>query len=229
MHPIAALFPSGQDHCGVARREAAGAKPSEFHNLPDLRDEPRDRRDRAGPGGCFEVKPLPEGLDATFETESNGLPLNRSCGAPDEEGRERLVTAEDAGGTVVRSKTVPATCAALDREAKPAFAAASVPLRERIASSGWRCLSRAYDKARMAKHKQQQVTAVAVAIKGPVVAEKPAGESPSTLLDVTLGGYDRLFRLDASQDSECALPLTRLIDKLGGLEELAPLGKQGTL
>jgi hypothetical protein len=96
------------------------------------------------------------------------------------------MTPVEAGKKVLLSPQPAATCIALDREARPAFAVDPISLRERIATSGWRCLKRSYDKAHLAKHPQQKVTEVAVAIRGPAIVDKPPDDYPSTLLDVSL-------------------------------------------
>ncbi len=138
-------------------------------------------------GGSFKVDPKPDGLAARFDTDSDGLSLNQSCGEPDDEGNDRWMTAADAGGTVMLEKQPASACSELDRQAHPAFAKDPVPLRERIATLGWRCLIRTYDKAHLAKHPKQKVTQISVAIDGQARAERASkDEYPSTLLDVNL-------------------------------------------
>ena len=78
-------------------------------------------------------------------------------------------------------------CRAVGAQVKPAFVKDLAPLRQRIATLGWRCLNRSYDKAHLAKHPKQKVTNISVAIGGPARADRPSlDEYPSTLLDVTL-------------------------------------------
>lgn len=138
-------------------------------------------------GGYFKVNPEANGIRARFDTDSGGLSLNQSCGEPDDEGIDRWMTTAEAGGNVLLEKQPPSTCGELDRVAHPAFAKDPVPLRERIAALGWRCLSRSYDKAFLAKHPKQKVTDISVAISGQARVDRPSADDyPSTLLDVAL-------------------------------------------
>ena len=138
-------------------------------------------------GGSFNVDTHSDGITARFDTGSGGLSLNQSCGEPDDAGIDRWMTAAEAGGKVVLEKQPASACSELDRKAHPAFAKDPVPLRERIATFGWRCLNRSYDKAHMAKHPKQKVTNISVAISGKARVDRPSAEEyPSTLLDVTL-------------------------------------------
>lgn len=137
-------------------------------------------------GGSFKLDADGAGLKARFGADG-GLSLNQSCGEPDEEGYDRWMTSAEAGGTVKLEKFPVADCLKLDRAARPAFAADPVPLRERIATLGWRCLNRSYDKAHLAKHPKQKVTNISVAISGQATSSQANdGEYPSTSLDVTL-------------------------------------------
>ena len=138
-------------------------------------------------GGSFKVDTHSDGIVARFDTDSGGLLLNQSCGEPVDEGNDRWMTTAEAGGKVVLEKQPAAACGELDRAAHPAFAKDQVPLRERIATLGWRCLNRSYDKAHLAKHPKQKVTNISVTIGGQARSDRrSADEYPSTLLDVTL-------------------------------------------
>ncbi len=136
-------------------------------------------------GGSFKLDHDGAGLAANFDS-GGGLSLNQSCGEPDDEGYDRWMTASDAGRTVALQKVPASVCSKIERAARPAFAADPVPLRERIAMLGWRCLSRSYDKAHLAKHPKQKVTSIAVAIKEAPRTTAPDNEYPETLLDVSL-------------------------------------------
>ncbi len=153
-------------------------------------------------GGSFSFERRRDGITLGFDEDGGGLSLNQSCGEPDDESGGRWMTAKEAGSTIALTPQPAAACIAEDRAARPAFAADPVPLRERIAASGWRCLKRSYDKAHLTKHPKQKVTAIAVAIKAPAKLETPEADFPSTLLDVALS-----FRLrDGSvktKDVEC--------------------------
>ena len=153
-------------------------------------------------GGSFHVDRREGGIAAGFDKDGGGLSLNQSCGDPDDESGDRWMTSADAGGVVELSKQPPAACLAADREARPAFAADPVPLRQRIAETGWRCLKRSYDKAHMAKHPNQKVTALSVAIRTVPRVDKPEGEYPSTLMDVTLSFRMRDGKVK-TRDVEC--------------------------
>jgi hypothetical protein len=122
-----------------------------------------------------------------FDRGSGGLSLNQSCGEPDEEGFDRWMTGAEAGGEVKLARVPVADCTALDREARPAFARDEVALRTRIATLNWRCLSREYDKAHLARHPKQKVTQIAVAVDGAARSEQSSPDDyPSTVLDVNL-------------------------------------------
>jgi hypothetical protein len=137
-------------------------------------------------GGYFNAAPSGSGLTVSFPSESGGLALSQSCGEPDDEGNGRWMTAQDAGTGFLLERRPKAECMAEDRAAHPAFAEDPMPLRQRIAVSGWRCLKRIYDRAHLAKHPKQMVTAMAVALKGPVKVETSPGEYNYTSLDVAL-------------------------------------------
>ena len=154
-------------------------------------------------GGSFKVDPHATGITARFDSDSGGLSLNQSCGEPDDEGLDRWMTAAEAGGTVKLDAQPASVCDEQDRAGRPAFAKDPVPLRERIAALGWRCLIRSYDKAHLAKHPKQKITTIAVAIDGQARTSQPSlDDYPSTLLDVTL--QFRLRNGDVkSRDVQC--------------------------
>lgn len=137
-------------------------------------------------GGSFHVKAGDGRLDALFPDDGRGLSLNQSCGDPDEEGLERWLTAKETGGDVALARAPVADCLAARDSARPAFAADPMSIRERIATSGWRCLKRAYDEAHLKSHPEQQVAAIAVAIAGPVEVEKSEDGFVETTLRTTL-------------------------------------------
>ena len=118
-------------------------------------------------GGSFAVDPGNRTLEITVPADGSGLSLNQSCGDPDDEGRERWLTAADAGGSFTLERWPMAHCIAAAEDAHPAFAEDPMPLRERVAVSGWRCLKRVYDAAHLKAHPEQEVVAMSVAIKGP--------------------------------------------------------------
>lgn len=152
-------------------------------------------------GGSFAMKKDGDSLALSFEPD-NGLSLNQSCGDPDEEGHDHWLTATEAGGAFTLPLQPVESCLAADREARPAFAADPVPLRERVATSGWRCLSRVYDKAHLQQHPKQKVSAIAVAIKGPVTVEADESGWKTTHLAVTLSVATRDGK-HGSQDVDC--------------------------
>lgn len=154
-------------------------------------------------GGSFNFTRRGTGIELGFEEDSGGLSLNQSCGEPDDDTASRWMTPEDAGKTITLSPQQASTCIALDRAAKPSFAADPVSLRERIATSGWRCLKRSYDKTHLAKHPKQRVTALAIAIKGPATLDRPKEDYPSTLLDVSLS-YRLRDGSVKSKDVQCS-------------------------
>lgn len=153
-------------------------------------------------GGSFSFAARDDGITLGVDKAGGGLSLNQSCGEPDDESGGRWMTPQEAGETIALAPQPAATCIAEDRAARPAFAADPVPLRERIAASNWRCLRRSYDKAHLARHPKQKVTAIAVAIRASARLEAPGEDYPSTVLDVALS-----FRLrDGSvktKDAEC--------------------------
>jgi hypothetical protein len=136
-------------------------------------------------GGGFAGRPRGNGLIADFDSGFGGLSLESACD-PDEEGRDRRMRPEEAGGSVVLERRPIAGCLAADIAARPHYALDPMPLRERIAVSGWRCLHRTYDRAHLRKHPEQLVTALAVAIDGPVRVETGADGWRTTILDITL-------------------------------------------
>lgn len=137
-------------------------------------------------GGSFIARKTASGLDVAIEPDG-GLSLNQSCGEPDEIGRDRWLSSQDAGGAFSMNRAEPSACAAIRQEARIHDGGDAVPLRQRIADDGWRCLKRSYDKAHLAGHPQQKVTSIAVAIRGPAKAEADAdGGYPATTLAVAL-------------------------------------------
>jgi hypothetical protein len=137
-------------------------------------------------GGSFAVDPGNRTLKITIPADGSGLSLNQSCGDPDDEGRERWLTGADAGGSFTLERWPMAHCIAAAEDAHPAFAEDPMPLRERVAVSGWRCLKRVYDAAHLKAHPQQEVVAMSVAIKGPVTQTKDDDGGIETALDVTM-------------------------------------------
>ncbi len=116
-------------------------------------------------GGSFTLNPVDGGVAIAFE-EGNGLSLNASCGEPDDSGRSRWLTAEEAGMSMTLLAQPAESCLADDRAARPAFVKDDTPLRDRIGPGKWNCLSRDYDKAHLAKHPKQKVKSIALAIEG---------------------------------------------------------------
>jgi hypothetical protein len=153
-------------------------------------------------GGSFIANREGSGMQVAFASEYGGLSLNQSCGEPDDEGSGRWMTAEEAGSGFSLDKAPIAECQAVDRDAHPAFAEDPMPLRERVAVSGWRCLKRQYDKAHMAKHPRQAVTAMAVALRGAVTVDTSQEGYPQTSLDVRLSFKTRDGKL-VSKDVQC--------------------------
>jgi hypothetical protein len=137
-------------------------------------------------GGGFTLSREGAALRLDLGADGGGVSLNLSCGEPDEEGAGHWLTAREAGGTIVLPPQPLEACVAADAQARPAFAADPVPLRERIAASGWRCLKRVYDKAHLRKHPRQKVTAMALAIKGPARVESDEYGWKTTHLTATL-------------------------------------------
>lgn len=137
-------------------------------------------------GGSFAVEPGNRALQITVPADGSGLSLNQSCGDPDDEGRERWLTAADAGGSFTLERWPMAHCIAAAEDAHPAFAEDPMPLRERVAVSGWRCLKRVYDAAHLKAHPEQEVVAMSVAIKGPARQSTNDDGWFETALDVTM-------------------------------------------
>ena len=139
-------------------------------------------------GGSFVATLKGQDIEAHFSKDSGGgLALNESCGDPDDSGNGRWMTPTEAGGSFTFKKVKTEECRAVGAQVKPAFVKDLAPLRQRIATLGWRCLNRSYDKAHLAKHPKQKVTNISVAIGGPARADQPSlDEYSSTLLDVTL-------------------------------------------
>ena len=136
-------------------------------------------------GGSFRVKKTAGGLAVSFDG-SYGLSLNQGCGDPDEDAPGHLLTPDEAGGGFALASRPPAECIAADAEARPSFAADPVPLRQRIAEAGWRCLSRVYSKDHLKQHPKQKVAAMALAIAGPVKAIRDEYGSMTTTLEAKL-------------------------------------------
>jgi hypothetical protein len=152
-------------------------------------------------GGSVKVRQSGKTVEIGFPEDYSGLSLNQSCGEPDDETSGRWLSGKDAGGSLRLETGTAAECLAIREAAHPGFVKDPVPLRERVAKSGWRCLKRSYDKAHMAKHPQQKVTAMAVALHGPVTVEKNGQDYPQTRLDVTLSFRLRdgkVYRRDAT-------------------------------
>ena len=137
-------------------------------------------------GGFFTLAPKADGVLLEFPGDSGGLSLNASCGEPDEDGRDRWMTAKDAGGAVLLKRSEPSACAEAEAQVRAAYTGDRVPLRERIDAEGWRCLSRTYDKAHLAKHPRQMVTAMAVEIAGPAVTARASDSYNETTLEVAV-------------------------------------------
>lgn len=151
-------------------------------------------------GGLFGARPDGQSVIASFSGETDGLSLNQSCGDPDGSGRERWLSGRDAGGEVRLERWPVAECMAADAEARPAFAADPMPLRERITVSGWRCLKRQYDAAHMKKHPRQTVTAMAVTLPDAAVTTRTEDGWPETSLAITVS----LRLRDGSEHSHAA-------------------------
>lgn len=159
-----------------------------YHQTVSCRDNPGRNTAtcaRDCDGGGFAAVAKTDGLIADFDNGYGGLSLEISCD-PDEEGRDRRMTPEEAGGAVPLERRPIADCLAADEAARPGFAEDPMPLRERVAVSGWRCLKRVYDKAHLKRHPKQNVTAMAIAIKGQARVETDGDGWRYTLLDVTL-------------------------------------------
>lgn len=136
-------------------------------------------------GGNFAATLKGSGIVADFSAGS-GLSLNQSCGDPDDTGSNRWMTPREAGGRFTLSRSALDDCKAVDAQVKPAFVKDLPSLRQRIDQNGWRCMARRYDKAHLAKHSRQKVTAMTLAIDGPVKVDREAGSYPYTHVDVTL-------------------------------------------
>lgn len=117
-------------------------------------------------GGSFILNPAKNGVTIAFE-EGNGLSLNASCGEPDDSGRSRWLTGEEAGASMTLVAQPAEACLADDRAARPSFIKDETPLRARIGEGQWNCLSRDYDAAHLAKHPKQKVKSIALAISSP--------------------------------------------------------------
>ncbi|MCB1378419.1 MAG: hypothetical protein KDK89_08645 [Alphaproteobacteria bacterium] len=137
-------------------------------------------------GGYFAVARTGGGLAMTFPPDSGGLSLNASCGEPDDDGADRWLKPEEIGTGLTLKTADVADCRAAEQAVRKAYRGDPVSLRERIETKGWRCLARHYDKSHLAKHPQQMVTAMAVAIKGPVVVDRSLGNYNHTHLEVKL-------------------------------------------
>ncbi len=137
-------------------------------------------------GGGFAAALKGQDIEAHFGKDSSGLALNESCGDPDDTGSGRRMTPVEAGGSFTFKKANIDECRSLDAQVKPAFVKGLPPLRQRIDDDGWRCLARVYDKAHLAKHPKQNVTAMALTIAGPVTVDREAGSHPYAHVDVLL-------------------------------------------
>lgn len=115
-------------------------------------------------GGSFTLGPVDNGVALAFE-DGNGLAFNSSCGDPDDSGRSRWLTGEEAGRSMTLISLPAEACLADDRAARPSFAKDETPLRERLGPGKWSCLSRDYDKAHLAKHPKQKVKSIALAVE----------------------------------------------------------------
>ena len=137
-------------------------------------------------GGSVKVRQSGKTVEIGFPEDYSGLSLNQSCGEPDDETSGRWLSGKDVGGSFTLETWPAADCLGVREAAHPAFAEDPMPIRERIAVSGWRCLKRSYDKAHLAKHPRQKVAAMAVALHGPVTVEQTGEDFPQTRLNVTL-------------------------------------------
>ncbi len=137
-------------------------------------------------GGYFTARKTARGIDVAFDQSSQGLSFYQGCGEAEGIGKDRWLTPEDAGQSFSLARVPAAQCQAVVRELRHHDGLDPVPLRQRIAASGWRCLKRGYDAAHLKKHPLQKVTAIAVALKGPASVEKSNDSYPHTRLDVSL-------------------------------------------
>ena len=153
-------------------------------------------------GGSVKVRQSDKTVEIGFPEDYSGLSLNQSCGEPDDDSSGRWLSGKDAGGSLTLETSPAAECLKVREAAHPAFASDPMPLRERIAVSGWRCLKRSYDKAHMAKHPRQKVTAMTVALHGPVTVENNGQDYPQTSLNVTLSFRLRDGKIH-SRDATC--------------------------
>ena len=137
-------------------------------------------------GGSFNVRKTADGFNIAFDGYSQSMRFSDSCGGPVEIGEKgRSLTAEDAGQSFAMRPAPLETCRAADAELDAHLSKGVPSIREQVATKGWRCLKRVYDKAHLAKHPQQMVTAMAVAIKGPAITELSEGW-PITRLETTM-------------------------------------------
>lgn len=173
-------------------------------------------------GGAFNAKKSAKGYDLFFQSQ-DGIRLIDSCDGPTEiNDTGRYMTSKEAGGRFTMAKLPVSACQKADRELYDHLYKEKVSLRERIEKQGWRCLKRSYDKAHLARHPEQKVTAMAVAIKGPARVEK-SDDLQFTKLDVnvsfTLRDGTRVARdlsctgSDFSFDCEGNVMLRRRDDK----------------
>lgn len=154
-------------------------------------------------GGSFNAMPTAAGLKIFFDPEYGGrLAMNQGCGGPGEEGPGREMIEHDAGGGFDAVSVPVAQCVAADREARPAYAADEVPLRERMRGENFRCLSRAYDRAHLRKHPEQNVVAIAVAVKGEPQDVREDEMRPTVGVDIRLSVKLRNGKR-ASRDMTC--------------------------
>jgi hypothetical protein len=136
-------------------------------------------------GGAFNAKRSDKGFDLFFR-DTEGIRLIDSCDGPGEfDLPGRYMTKDEAGGGFTMAKLPLSACQKADRDLYDVLYKEKTSLRERIETKGWRCLKRSYDKAHLARHPQQQVTDMTVAIKGPVRVEMSEGW-PFTTLDVSV-------------------------------------------
>lgn len=187
-------------------------------------------------GGGFRVEKTEDGFDAVFDKDSGRVSLNRSCEVGDDDSIPRQMSAAEAGGVIRLVKSPMGDCLALDRIARPAFAKDPISLRERIARSGWHCLKYKSGEAHLLEPPQQEVTALAISIKGPARVDESKSDYPVTLLDLSLNlklrsgetkngesrcrayGYQFYcaggFRLRRLDDRSAMLVVGRLLDDL---------------
>lgn len=138
-------------------------------------------------GGYFALEQKGGDAMLTFPNDSGGLALNSSCGEPNyDEIPDRWMKVSEVRTPLLMKKADISACVEAEGQVRGAYTGDPVSLRERVETKGWRCLKRVYDKAHMAKHPDQMVTAMAVSIKGPAVTEREDESYNVTHLDVSV-------------------------------------------